>query len=159
MARGIGMNDPALGVHQEHARTDVVEGRRQGFGLGRLALDEARNHHRAPQMRPQQLHALARRKVGEPVALVAEHAEHGDVRSRPLKRDVHAVDKLLRLGPFLVEPRLGKLAVRHDPLCRDRFADLGEIMRRARWVELDELAEIEVDIMLGDAAVVVEDAA
>ena len=109
VAAGIGVNDAAVRVDQEHAGAEAVERIGEGRRFGGLEVDRPADQHRAADVRHDEPHAPARLVVDDAVALVPEDAEHGGARRRLVEHGADEVDQALRPRPFLVEAGLDEL--------------------------------------------------
>ena len=104
-------------------------------------------------MRREQAQAPARLVVDEAVALVAEHAAHGDAGRGLVERDRHVVDDALRAQPFLVDAHLAQFVERQEIGPGERLLDLGKELPARERIEPDVALEIQPVVVRIDAAV------
>jgi hypothetical protein len=79
-AAGIGVDDAAACIEQQHARADPIEGVGQCRCFAGLQIDHIANQYRPTQMRRKKPHALARRLVSDAVSFVTKYDMLGVIR-------------------------------------------------------------------------------
>ena len=95
-ARGVGVDNTAVRIHEQHACAQPVERVGERGGLRRFELDELCDQHGTAKVRNQEPQPLARRLVGETFALMAKQREPCVAFGRSVEIDADVVDPTLR---------------------------------------------------------------
>jgi hypothetical protein len=153
---GVRVDDPPIGIDQEHAGAESIERVGECGGFRRLEIDDPADQHGPAKVRDEQPHALARRVVGKPVALVPEDDMAGLCRRRPLQNDMDIVDPALRLDPLLVQAGFEELVLRNEQRVAGNFANAEDVEGRTHRVELGIFVEIELRVAWLGADLIVD---
>src|SRR6185312_9899687 len=102
---------------------------------------------RPAEVRPEQLHALTRLRVGKAVALMAHNVNHGACGRALFNHGADRIHEALRLCPLAIEPRCLPLAPRHEIIIRSDSADRHAHSRRCERINFPISVEIELEMV------------
>ena len=112
--RGIGMDNAAFRIEQDHAGTQPIQNVSETGRFGFLDVDGFADKQRAANMRYDQRHASAHFVVNHAAGVVPDNAEQRAACSRPLDYGACNVDPTLRMRPFAIETAAAKPVVRNE---------------------------------------------
>ena len=99
-------------------------------------------------------HAPARFVVGNAVALMAEHTEHGDTCHRLVEGRSNEINQPLGLGPFEVKPALHEFLVGNQINRGYRLIHFSKEMPSRGRIEFDIMFKIDMLVVLFDAVAI-----